>query len=109
MVVSRLCLLVLLCGKDGRAVRAPVSRRMWFSCPCLATLPQNVTDQWPGHRGHLTGRDFAVAVPQQGTEAGLLLAVAGGLSPHCQSSLVCFCLRLWVTSCSSPHPGEWDE
>lgn len=84
MVVSRLCLLVLFCGKDAGALRAPISRGMWFSCACLAALSQNITDQWPGHP---TGRDFAVAAPQQGVEAGLLLAVVAGSTHQSSPSL----------------------
>lgn len=105
-VVSSLCLLVLLCGKDGGAVRVPISRGMWFHVPAWQHFLITLQTRGQAAKAASAGRDSVVAAPRQGAEAGLLLAAVGGLSPHCQSSLVCFCPRPWVTSCSSPHPGK---
>ena len=103
-VVSSLCL--LLCGKDGGAVRVPISRGMWFHVPAWQHFLRTLQTRDQAAKAASAGRDSVVTAPWQGAEAGLLLAAVGGVSPNCQSSLGCFCPRPWVTSCSSPHPGK---
>lgn len=100
-VVSSLCLLV------GSALREGWwSRGMWFRVPAWQHFLRTLQTRGQAAKAASAGRDSVVAAPRQGAEAGLLLAAVSGLSPPCQSSLVCFCPRPWVTSCSSPHPGK---